>query len=765
MTTVPVTTQDRIPIPMHLPARPTQTASAMTPADVLRIVKQRIYLIVFFALLFVGIAVLIYFACMKGMVIPGVGWRLEKKYESRGVVSVDSPNPGNPMVFGGEPSIPLELMNRTIANQMYRLKQPDILNELLSDSEVQRTVWFSREPDSEKPNLLEVLQDDLAVIQAPDANAFVVSFRAPTSSDAKIIVERAIGIYLRRVDADSKTNYMKQLTGIYQKQLDDLKNKRDLAEQQKRALAGAQAGGVTGLAEGRNIDSEKLRGLLVESARAEADFALVSSQWESLRTIDPSQIQPTPEVLAALDSDPQIAQLNRDILVSQQGLDELSNRVGPKHKAVQAVMAQIKSYEAKLQELRSEKQKQGLAVQLRMAERAHETAKEVVLSLRERILEEQGKARDADTKLLQYQRLVEDQQSLDDQISRVNDYMSQLQLMVDNDTQRMRVAWLSPPREAIEPSWPPKLYVVVPVGGIIGIMVGIGVAFLLELADTRLRTGRDLSRHGHIPVLGTVPDLDDEETPIETIELAAHTAPRSIVAEAFRTIRANLMLSCPAERQRSLLVTSARPEEGKTTVAVNLAISIAQNNRRVLLIDSNFHRPALRNFFSGISTEGLSNVLIGQSKLTDVVVKTSLPNLDVIGSGPIPPNPAELLASSYMRQLLSQAVDTYDQVIFDGPPSLLVSDVMVLAGALDGIILVCRADSTSRGILLRAREQFERAGIRIFGGVLNAASVYKRGGYFREQIRDYYEYQPPTETLAGSSPKALPPGEQSGQKL
>lgn len=763
MTTVPVTTQDRIPIPMNVPARPAvHAAGGMTPADVIRVIKQRIYLIVFCFGLFLGLSIAAYFLCNKGVRIPGTSIWLEQKYKSFGVVSVSSPDPSKPLEFGGDRIAPLELMNRWVADQMFLFKQETALAELLKDSDVMATQWYKRELDPTK--LVEVLKDDLEVHQAPDATAFVVSFGASQPADAKVVVERSIQLYLNRMGMETKANYMSQLEGAYRTQLSDLQKERDNAEQRKRALAGSQ-GGVTGLAEGRNIDNEKLRGLLLESARAETEFALIRSQWETLRTVDPSQLEPTPEVLAVLESDPQIAQLNRDILISQQDYDELLRRVGPKHKVAQAKAAELASFQARLQDLRDQKQRQGLALQKNQAERAYKNASDVVIWLREQILAEQGKARDADTKLLQYQLLVDEQKNLDDQIAQLKDYITQLRLMIENDSQRVRVEWAARPFEAKLPS-SPKLIIFLPVGGVLGIMVGLGLAFLLEITDTRVKTGRDLARHGHIPVLGTVPDLDDEEIPIETIELAAHTAPRSMVAEAFRIIRTNLMLSSPAERQRSLLVTSARPEEGKTTVAVNLAISIAQNNRRVLLVDSNFHRPVLRNFFSGISTEGLSNILIGQSTLSDVVVKTSLPNLDVIGSGPIPPNPSELLASAYMRQFLGQAVDTYDQVVFDGPPALLVSDVMVLAGVLDGIILVCRADSTSRGVLLRAREQLERAGIRIFGGVLNAASVYKRGGYFREQIRDYYEYQPPAEALAGSPPKALPPGQQqSSQRL
>jgi capsular exopolysaccharide synthesis family protein len=131
-----------------------------------------------------------------------------------------------------------------------------------------------------------------------------------------------------------------------------------------------------------------------------------------------------------------------------------------------------------------------------------------------------------------------------------------------------------------------------------------------------------------------------------------------------------------------------------------------------------------------------------------------LPNVDVLTSGPTPPNPTELLVGSYFQELLNQATGRYDQIIIDGPPVLLVTDVLAMAGRVDGMIMVCRAKASSRGAILRAREQLQRVNARIFGAVLNAA-VASRGGYFREQIRTYYDYQP-DEALTGRTAPELP---------
>jgi capsular exopolysaccharide synthesis family protein len=372
------------------------------------------------------------------------------------------------------------------------------------------------------------------------------------------------------------------------------------------------------------------------------------------------------------------------------------------------------------------------------------------LQMRDRMLEAEYRQRDLDQALTEYRQLQEDQLLLEHQLAQIREHINLLKMVI-KDRGMVRVRQVG---TALKPKIRsfPRHIINIPVGSMFGLLVGVGLAFLFELVDTSVKTSQDIVRHVHIPLLGTIPDLDDEELDIVQMELAAHSATRSMIAEAFRTIRTNLQLSAPAERQKCVLITSARPEEGKTSVATNLAISIGQTGRKVLLVDANFRRPALNQLFPNTPREGLSNILIGQGHFENLVTITDLPNVDVITSGPTPPNPTELLVGKYLKDMLAQAADKYDQVIIDGPPVLLVTDVLAMAGSVDGIILVCRAKTSSRGAIMRAREQLGRVNAHIFGAILNAARV-SRGGYFREQIRTYYEYQTDEALAAEESPK------------
>ncbi|UCD27459.1 MAG: polysaccharide biosynthesis tyrosine autokinase, partial [Planctomycetota bacterium] len=431
-------------------------------------------------------------------------------------------------------------------------------------------------------------------------------------------------------------------------------------------------------------------------------------------------------------------------------------RLGQNHRAVQDLKAQLLVVDETLQKIMAQKEKEIREYQKNVAHTSFLNAMQAELQLRERMLEAEAMQRDLDQALTVYRQLEEDQLLLEHQLTQIREHINLLKKII-KDRDMVRVRQIGQAQLPKLRSFPNHL-LNIPAGSILGLLLGIGLAFLLEFIDTSVKTSQDIVRHVHIPLLGTVPDLDDEELDIKQMELAAHTAPHSMIAEAFRTIRANLQLSAPAEKQKTVLITSARPEEGKTSIAMNLAISIGQSGRRVLLLDTNFRRPILHQMFPNAPREGLSNLLIGQGRIEDLTAPSDLPNIDVMTSGPVPPNPTELLAGQYLKDILNQLGQNYDQIIIDGPPVLLVTDVLVMASNVDGMILVCRAKTSSRGAIMRAREQLERVNAHVFGAVLNAARV-SRGGYFREQIRTYYDYQP-EEALAPTTIAPSLPGEQ-----
>jgi protein-tyrosine kinase len=215
--------------------------------------------------------------------------------------------------------------------------------------------------------------------------------------------------------------------------------------------------------------------------------------------------------------------------------------------------------------------------------------------------------------------------------------------------------------------------------------------------------------------------------------------PRSFMAEAYRVLRTNLHYANPDAPIRRILLTSAGEGEGKSTTAANLAVCFAQADHNVLLVDADMRRPTLANIFSLPGSPGLSSYLGGDALLDAVVQKTPVPNLCLVTSGPTPPNPAELVGSRRMRDMLAQLGERFDVILLDSPPVLAVSDAGILAAAVDGVLLVVGSGSVPRMALRRAKEAIQAVQGKIVGAVLNRFDATAQG-YPRRYYDRYDRY-------------------------
>lgn len=195
--------------------------------------------------------------------------------------------------------------------------------------------------------------------------------------------------------------------------------------------------------------------------------------------------------------------------------------------------------------------------------------------------------------------------------------------------------------------------------------------------------------------------------------------PRSPISEQYRTIRTNIEFSSADQELQTIIVTSSGPGEGKSMTAANLAVVYAQQGKKVLLIDADLRKPTVHYTFRADNLRGLSNILVNETKLEDVTYPSSVEHLDIITSGPIPPNPSELLGSKRMRSLIEEAEQLYDVILFDTPPVLAVTDAQILANFVDGTILVVRSKETEYEAAIKATEALENAHAKLLGTVLN----------------------------------------------
>lgn len=339
--------------------------------------------------------------------------------------------------------------------------------------------------------------------------------------------------------------------------------------------------------------------------------------------------------------------------------------------------------------------------------------------------------------------------------------------------------------DALRPTSPisPNLRLFALGGVLVGLALGLLVVFALDRMDQRLRHASQLEAMG-MPIIGMIPVFEgrdeqkqkqrnsrqrhnpkDKGNPVGPSDLVVHQAPHSFMAEAFRSVRTNLTFMLSGERARTLLFTSAVPEDGKSTVAVNVASAMAQVGKRVLLVDADLRRPRLHRVFGITPKHGLTGYLVRSASLADCCHPTEVPDLFVMPCGLAPPNPSELLNSPRFAELIREAGETFDTVIFDSPPVGVVTDAAVIASQVQATVLIARVNHTRRDALRRARRALVDVGARIAGAILNASSAGGDGygpGYY------YYQYAPTPEDndggagTTGSGP--APSGESQGGK-
>jgi capsular exopolysaccharide synthesis family protein len=305
----------------------------------------------------------------------------------------------------------------------------------------------------------------------------------------------------------------------------------------------------------------------------------------------------------------------------------------------------------------------------------------------------------------------------------------------------------------------PRVPVNIAFGICAGLVIGLGAALARAMLDRTIKTPDDAERDLGTTFLGLLPEIDRDgkssgyyarrrgrkKTPkvLEgRPELFVHAQPSSGLAEASRAIRTNLLFMAPDQPFRTLLITSAAPAEGKTTVACCIAIAMAQAGQRVVLVDCDLRRPRLHRIFGKSSNSGVTTALLGTDPLDEDTLSTEVPNLSVIPAGPIPPNPAELLHSAKFKGLIAELGSRFDRVILDSPPVVAVTDAAVLSTLADGALLVVRAFSTTRDLARHGVRALQDVGGKVAGVVLNAVNLdrheYKYYHYYYYKRGDYY---------------------------
>ena len=499
----------------------------------------------------------------------------------------------------------------------------------------------------------------------------------------------------------------------------------------------------------QNIVAEEIQSYNERLTRARIHRIELEARVKRLEHADKDH----PENLAAsvFGDDPALADLRTDIREKAAKEASLSIRYGPEHPKIKELQSQLVVMRKELNDALT-----GLMASSR-ADLAEVRAVEAGMS--RALADAQQAGLRLNLREIEYDRLnrkrTNDEKLYDLLLKRTTE---------TNLTRLLRTTHVRVVDDALVPhqAVAPKVSLNVAAGLLGGGLLGVCIALLLGMLDRRLRTVADVEALG-LTVLGILPRMDapgrtkkrrearGAVDPSTAVERVVHTHPMSAAAESCRTVRTNLTFMSATESLRSLVVTSASPQDGKTTVACNLGIAFAQSGQRVLLIDGDLRKPRLHRVFGLDDEDGFSTALAVQRGLDDIIQQTDVPNLSVLPCGPVPPNPAELPHTERLKRLLDDALSRYDRVIFDSAPLGAVTDAAILAPQCGGAILVVKARQTTREAVRAALRHLRDVQARLVGGVLNDVDLRMDGS------RDYYAYyqhaddQPASQTRAASS--------------
>jgi len=718
-------------------ARPPATA-AITPREAFGVLRRYMVLII-------GLTIF-------GLIVGGVGcWLLRTylpKYTARTYIEVLPPVQKDPMVIT-TPLVQKDIQyghRLSIANL---IKQQRTLEDLLKRDTVMKTGWFSSVGDL--PRRVRYLEKYLGAFAHRDADYVEVSMTCGDPQEAADIVNEMVTMFVSTRSATKQKEVSDELSVL---QTRENRIQEELRQAETAMEDVRKAWGITDIDRSLpNYTKHTISLKLDQLELQKSDLELIIKQLEAdIQVFD--QLAKGPinvQIENIIETDPVMVSLAQQLAFTDARLASVLSKFGENHREVRQLQ-ELKDELALEREMRAAE----IGEQTRQANLANGKDRLIIFKERYAELEKlrqetMAKQRDLDTARIQYEQRVKIRDERIEMLGEIKQSIEKMRIVHDDpETPKVRGFGdaLKPLRMVLSREW----WFWFPAGTVLGFLLSTGLAFLLELADDKVRTPRSVSRYLHIPLLGVVPDasVDRDVRGVDLCRVVSQ-APYSLISESYRQCRTNLKLSGSGESLKSLLVTSGSPGDGKTCVVVNLATAFVAENKKVLLIDANFRQPTSEKLFpksdaGGLDDEGLSvgfglsSVLVGQCSAQQAIRSSGIEGLDIIDAGLLPPNPAELLGSARMEEMLKQQRNNYDYIVLDSPPVLLISDAKVLAKRVDATIVVLNAAATHRGAAQRTIRELEDVDANVIGCVLLGAPALK-GGYFQEQSKSYRRYQ------------------------
>jgi capsular exopolysaccharide synthesis family protein len=499
-----------------------------------------------------------------------------------------------------------------------------------------------------------------------------------------------------------------------------------------------------------NLEAKRLATLSSQLLEAENERKNLQAQYEAARRERESFA--IPDVQTSV----RVEKLRERISLLKEQREALLEIYTTEWPAVKRIDAQIRPLEAELAKAPTE-----IVSSMR---RRYEAAVAKENSLRKSYEEQKGTTTQQVRDQIDLIAITQDIETNKQYLNTLVQRQRELQVTSSDRSNEVTIATYS--RLKTTPIGPPRMRNII-IAFILSLVAGIGLAFLLDFLDDTVKSIEDVDRYIHLPALALIPASRSDRARViglpgvsppsssESTALAMIDDARSPIAESYRHLRTSLLLSSAGQPPKTILITSSQPSEGKTTTAINTAFMLAQTGAEVLIVDCDLRRPRLHAHFQISNSRGLTNWLSGEPDL-DQILQTydKLPNLKLLTSGPVPPNPAELLGSDQMRKLLALLGERFGHIVIDSPPAISFTDASILSTMADGVVLVVHSGKSSRAVIRRAKQQLLDVGAHIFGVVLNNVKLETQDYYYSGYYSSYYadgETEEKPEGTAGAA--------------
>jgi succinoglycan biosynthesis transport protein ExoP len=597
------------------------------------------------------------------------------------------------------------------------------------------TAWSHSGPAPQRPAILGAFLGRLTVKRVPNSRLIEVTFEAQDPQLAAQIVNTHLQNFVEQ-NFRSKYDATMQASNWLSSELEELRIKVEKSENAR--IAYQRANQTWQIDEKQDIATSKLADLSKAVTEAQTDVA----QKEALyRMAVSGNVDALP---AAHGSEVLTELLKRKSDIDQQYAEALS-QYGPNFPKVLRIAAQQKEVDDNLTRARK--------TLIESVQQEFNTARSHVELLQETLDKQRAEANDQAEKLIQYHILQHDAESNRLLYDGLLQKLKEATITVGLRSSNIRV--VDPALAPGGPSRPQKARNIL-LAFLIGLVGGVGLALFREYLDNTVKSPDDIEALTGLPSLAVVPAMPGlnahqgrlsrkagEGTPASSagrIELLSYMQPKSQISEAFRALRTSLLLSQAEHPPQVILVTSALPREGKTTAAVNLAVTLAQLGDRTLLMDSDLRKPGIRralNLTLGKDV-GLSSYLAGVSSLDEATIQhPTITNLSALTTGPVPPSPADLLSSHRMREAIAELRRRFKFIVIDSPPVMAATDAVILSALTDGVLLVVRSGETPKEAFTRTRDLLAAVKCRLLGVVLNAVDSSAPDYYYSYR---YYPY-------------------------